>query len=81
MMKIIFDLHYIFSVIVIFISMEFKKHINIRITHNQFIQLMKTVEEEETNLSELIRKMIDKHEKLSKRRNTKKVGGNEYHSV
>ena len=79
-MKINFDLHYILASFMIFISMEFKKHINIRITHDQFIQLMKTVEKEETNLSELIRKMIDRNEKLPEKRKTKKVGGNECHS-
>lgn len=43
--------------------MEFKKHINIRISLDQFHRLMKTVDEQESNLSELIRKMIDKGEK------------------
>lgn len=43
--------------------MEYKKHINIRIKQDQFLRLMKTVEREETNLSELVRKMIDRNEK------------------
>lgn len=40
--------------------MDYKKHINIRITQEQFCQLMKTAEMQETNLSELVRKLIDK---------------------
>lgn len=43
--------------------MEFKKHINIRITQDQFIRLMKMVEQQESSLSELVRKMIDQYEK------------------
>ena len=43
--------------------MELKKHINIRVTEKQFVLLMKTVNEQESNLSELMRKMIDKYEK------------------
>jgi predicted CopG family antitoxin len=43
--------------------MEYKKHINIRIKEDQFLRLMKTVEEHETNLSELIRRLIDRYEK------------------
>lgn len=43
--------------------MEFKKHINIRITQDQFIRLMKMVELQESSLSELVRKMIDRSEK------------------
>lgn len=43
--------------------MEYKKHINIRIKEEQFIRLMKTVDEQESNLSELVRKLIDKYEK------------------
>lgn len=56
-------LHYIFSNSMIFIDMEYKKHINIRITEDQFVWLMKTVDEQESNLSELVRKMIDIYEK------------------
>ena len=47
----------------IFIDMEYKKHINIRITQDQYYRLMKIVEQQESNLSELVRKMIDKEEK------------------
>jgi hypothetical protein len=43
--------------------MEYRKHINIRITEEQFIRLMKTVDQQESNLSELMRKMIDRYEK------------------
>lgn len=43
--------------------MEYKKHINIRITQEQFILLMKTVDQQESNLSELMRKMIDRYDK------------------
>lgn len=43
--------------------MELKKHINIRITEEQFVLLMKTVDQQESNLSELVRKLIDKYEK------------------
>jgi predicted CopG family antitoxin len=43
--------------------MEYKKHINIRIKEEQFIRLMKTVDQQDSNLSELIRKLIDKYEK------------------
>ena len=42
--------------------MEYKKHINIRITQDQFIRLMKTVKQQESSLSELVRKMIDRCE-------------------
>ena len=44
-------------------NMEYKKHINIRITQEQFILLMKTVDQQESNLSELMRKMIDRYDK------------------
>ena len=43
--------------------MEFKKHINIRITQDQFIRLMKMVEPQDSSLSELVRKMIDQYAK------------------
>lgn len=43
--------------------MEFKKHINIRITQAQFFRLMKIVEQQDSSLSELVRKMIDRYEK------------------
>jgi hypothetical protein len=43
--------------------MELKKHINVRISEKQFILLMKTVDQQESSLSELVRKLIDKYEK------------------
>lgn len=52
--------------------MEFKKHINIRITHDQFIRLMNSVEEHDTNLSELIRKLIDRNEKQQNKHESEK---------
>jgi len=56
-------LHYTFPISRIFICMEYRKHINVRITEEQFIRLMKTVDQQESNLSELMRKMIDRYEK------------------
>lgn len=52
--------------------MEYKKHINIRITQDQFVWLMKTVEEQDSNLSELVRKMIDIYEKKNSYQDDKK---------
>ena len=47
----------------IFICMELKRHINVRISEKQFVLLMKTVDQQESSLSELVRKLIDKYEK------------------
>ena len=43
--------------------MELKRHINVRISEKQFILLMKTVDQQESSLSELVRKLIDRYEK------------------
>lgn len=60
---IYFSLHYPFLYSILFICMDYRKHINIRITQDQFQWLIKTVDEQESNLSELVRKMIDNCEK------------------
>lgn len=72
---ILMELHYIFPHYGLFIIMEYKKHINIRIKEDQFLRLMKTVEEHETNLSELIRKMINRYEKEKITRQKNKMEG------
>ncbi len=60
--SIFFLPYYIFLYSTIFMYMEYRKHINIRITQDQFLRLMKTVEQQESSLSELVRKVIDGYE-------------------
>ena len=46
----------------VFIDMEYKKHINIRISEDQLNRLMAIVEKDKTTLSELIRKVLKRYE-------------------
>ncbi len=51
-------LHYIIWIWMIFISMEFKKHINIRLSESQLKRLLSAMLKEKVNLSTLVRNIL-----------------------